>query len=318
MKTKIGPFLAACLAMLNAWYDGRKPSLKVRFRGDALAWPRALLPDKERRDGFTLIELLVVIAIIAILAAMLLPALGKAKASGQSASCLNNLKQLQAGYLMYADENGDLQPPDKSDYAPAPAPFGDSQGVTGSWVLGDAKTDTNTANIEAGVLFRYVASAKVYHCPADLSYVMGAAGLRRMRSYTLDSWLLSADSFYKGHLISFTNDPWGRFKLSAHHVPPPSSQFAFIDEHEQSIDAGDFVIHQPSWVDPNDSNNSECWYSLPADRHRLGCNLSFLDGHVEHWRWQTPKVYKGFHVPATPGPDDADLHRLEEAVSHDL
>ena len=72
-----------------------------------------------RPCAFTLVELLVVIAIIAILAAMLLPTLGKAKDSGQSASCLNNLKQLQAGYLMYADENGDLQPPDKSDYAPA-------------------------------------------------------------------------------------------------------------------------------------------------------------------------------------------------------
>jgi prepilin-type N-terminal cleavage/methylation domain-containing protein/prepilin-type processing-associated H-X9-DG protein len=268
-------------------------------------------------SGFTLIELLVVIAVIALLAAMLLPALTGAKASCLSASCLNNLKQLQAGYLMYAEDNRDLQPPDKvRPPAPSPAPLGEPQGVDDSWVLGDAKTDTNTANIEAGVLFRYVASAGVYHCPADRSSVIGTGQLRRTRSYSLDSWLWSADSFYVGHGISFTPDPWARFKLSAHLVPPPSCQFAFIDEHEQSIDAGDFVIEEPAWV--VGPYNTDYWHSLPADRHRQGCNLSFLDGHVEHWRWQAPKVYKGFYVPATPGPDTADLRRLQEDISHDL
>jgi prepilin-type processing-associated H-X9-DG protein len=180
--------------------------------------------------------------------------------------------------------------------------------------------DTNTANIEAGVLFHYVRGAKVYACPGDRSSVIGFTGLRRTRSYSLDSWLLSADSFYMGHGNSFTPDPWARFKLSAHHVPPPSGQFAFIDEHEKSIDAGFFVIQQPQWVGQagGADGSEEFWYSLPADRHSQGCNLSFLDGHVAHWRWLAPKVYRGFYVQAFPGPDTTDLHRLQEAISHDL
>ncbi len=262
--------------------------------------------------AFTLIELLVVIAIIAILAAMLLPALSKSKAAGQSAACLSNLKQLQTGYLMYADENRDLQPPNIA----GPAGNG-ARNLAGSWVVGDAQTDTNTANIEAGVVFRYVGSAGVYHCPADQAVVSGTPGLRHTRSYSLESWLISAEESYSGHGISFTPwvSHWGHLKLSQHQVPSPSGVFAFIDEHELSIDAGFFILEQPRWVFAESLTDD--WYSLAADRHRQGCNLSFLDGHAEHWRWQAAKVYKGFLVPATPGPDLADLRRLQEAVPHD-
>jgi prepilin-type N-terminal cleavage/methylation domain-containing protein/prepilin-type processing-associated H-X9-DG protein len=263
--------------------------------------------------GFTLIELLVVIAIIAILAALLLPVLARAKASCLSASCLGNLKQLQAGYIMYADENRDLQPPNI-----ASGVSGEAYGIPGSWVLGNAKMDINTTRIEAGVLFRYVRSARVYHCPADQSSVRGSAGLIRCRSYSLDSWLDSADTVYNGHQLTFGpwDFPWGPFTLAAHHSPPPSRVFAFIDEHEQSIEAGFFVLEQPSWIILDQYTGA--WYSLPADRHQQGCNLSFLDGHVEHWRWQAPKQYRGWIVSATPGPDATDLRRLQEAVPHDV
>ena len=210
---------------------GVRPSCKLcRFRFQL----RSHL--KQARGAFTLIELLVVITIIAIIAAMLFSALSRAKSAGQSTSCMNNLKQLQIGYLLYADENNDLQPPNKA----APDQLGGVRNLSGSWVVGNAKTDINTANIEAGVIFPYVKFAGVYRCPSDKSKMTGTSGLVRMRSYSLDGWLISSDSSYKGNGQSFEaqNYSWGPVKVSQHRFPAPSGVFAFIDENEQSIDAG--------------------------------------------------------------------------------
>jgi prepilin-type processing-associated H-X9-DG protein len=93
--------------------------------------------------------------------------------------------------------------------------------------------------------------------------------------------------------------------------------FAFIDENEQSIDAGFFLILQPIWVAPNSGAAADAWRSVPADRHRQGSNLSFLDGHAEPWHWAAPKVFKGFDAPPSPGSDLADHRRLQEALPHD-
>src|SRR5512138_1124840 len=106
-------------------------------------------------SGFTLIELLVVIAIIALLMAVLLPALSRARRLAQSMACLNNLRQLQTCWLMYANDHGGAVPPNLSVYdlsTGAPIPGLD---LRLTWCAGNARTDLDTANIEAGYLFPY-------------------------------------------------------------------------------------------------------------------------------------------------------------------
>lgn len=263
--------------------------------------PRSAIP-----AAFTLIELLVVIAIIAALAGLLLPAFGRAKSVAQSTACLGNLKQLQTGLLLYVDDNSDWFPLN----AAVQDGIGQMRSLPGSWVVGNTRKDTNTANIEAGAIYRHVGGAGVYRCPADRSRVDRTARTRT-RSYTCNGWLRSAHS-RNGLEWNELTYPWGVLRLSQVIDPPPSGTFAFLDHHEKSIDSGQFIIEQPPRIITDSSTGN--WISLPADRHRQGANLSFLDGHVEHWRWKAPKTFIGFDVPATH--DRADLRRLQEAPPH--
>jgi prepilin-type N-terminal cleavage/methylation domain-containing protein len=142
-------------------------------------------PTNERPSGFTLIELLVVIAVIAILAGMLLPTLGKAKAKGQSSACFNNLKQLQLAWQLYADDHNDSMCSNLWS-----GNSGNFRSTPGSWVIGNAQLDTNQTTIENGVLFPYLGSLAVYRCPADRSLTKTTPSTPRLRSYMLD-WLLN-------------------------------------------------------------------------------------------------------------------------------
>jgi prepilin-type N-terminal cleavage/methylation domain-containing protein/prepilin-type processing-associated H-X9-DG protein len=238
--------------------------------------------------GFTLIELLVVIAIIAILAALLLPATLRVKLSATSAKCLNNLKQLQLGWLMYADDHDDILPPNNWRFVEwsAGCPQGYSA-VSGTWVLGDAPTDRNDLGIRNGVLFPYVKVTAVYHCPADKSTVDGSRRILRQRSY-------SASFYMNGNTNKY--DPQVQNRRSQ--ISKPANNFVFLDEHHNSIDDGVFFFHSPgdtgevmeTTLEPGSKKYGGAhWMNMPADRHSQGCNFSFADGSVEHWKWRWPK-----------------------------
>ena len=258
------------------------------------------------RFAFTLIELLVVIAIIAILAALLLPALSKAKGEAQSIACMNNLRQLQLCFLLYTHDNNDRFPPNHSVYditTGAPIPGLD---LRLTWCPGNTRADTNTANIEKGYLFPYNRTVAIYHCPADRSTVVTLAGqalpMLRTRSYNMSQSVNGIP-----YDVILTNIPTYE-KLSQVVSPASSDLFVFIDVHEGGILDSLFGIPIPG--DPWDGY----WFDLPANRHNQGCSLSFADGHVEHWKWIAPKIFEELGQPVVSDGELKDYNRVRAHI----
>ena len=244
--------------------------------------------------AFTLIELLVVIAIVALLASLLLPALISAKNQTKSTVCRNNLRQLQVAYLGYAHNNDDMLVPSTSRNIDLI-----QQSVAPSWVLGNAKQDRSTTNIEAGLLFPEIGNVGVYHCPSDKSNGPPPRSLRT-RSYSLSGWASMGDMEGKGEKFPTVQMPRRMGELSS---KPLAEVFAFIDEHADSIDDGLFAV--------NARNMGMEWKDLPADRHTRGCNLSFLDGHVQHWPWKAQKIFRYYDQRPANSLDKEDLVKVQ-------
>jgi prepilin-type N-terminal cleavage/methylation domain-containing protein/prepilin-type processing-associated H-X9-DG protein len=237
-----------------------------------------LHPPARVQRGFTLIELLVVIAIIAILAAMLLPALAKAKQAALRASCLSNEKQLELAWGIYADDSADKLVIN----AKTPA-NGTPNWVNGNMNITQAATDyTNTALIQTGLIYPYVKNVGVYHCPADIlpDNRSTPPNTIRCRSYSINCYMNEED-------IGNTHAglPAGLYvvnhKTSDIKQPAPTLAIVFIEEAQFSIDDGDFGF-SPSGLPGNGPINE--WYNIPAMEHR-GSNFAFADGHVEYRKW---------------------------------
>jgi len=250
--------------------------------------------------GFTLIELLVVIAIIAILAALLLSALSKAKIRAQTIYCLNNVKQLELCCHLYASDFNDFWPQNQvGGFVGAPSSTNGPTTAANalSWCPGIAPQDPSLTNtVMAGNIYSYAKNPAIYHCPADQSSVDYLPGVPRTRSFCMDISLGCDDALTTYH------------KFTEITQPSPAGLFVFIDTQEDDIWDATFGIFSP------DSPSAGDWLDLAADRHGRGANLSFADGHVEHWHWQAPKIFQGVWWPASSPGDLQDLQRLEQCV----
>lgn len=257
-------------------------------------------PRGRSTGGFTLVELLVVIAVIAILAAFLLPAMSQAKQRAYTLACLNNLKQLELCCHLYSVDYNDFLPPNQvGGFVAAPSSTNGLNTVTNSrsWCPGIAPLDGSTAStVAAGNIFIYNKTPAIYRCPADRSTVNGHPELPRTRSFCMDISLNCDDA--RSTYRKFTEITW----------PPPVNLFVFIDTQEDDIWDATFGVFSA------DSYWADYWIDLPADRHNRGANLSFADGHVEHWRWKARKIFAGVWWPALSDDDLADLHRLQQHV----
>lgn len=260
-----------------------------------------------RRRAFTLVELLVVIGVMGILAGILLPALARAKSRGNSAYCLNNLRQFGLALQMYAGDHDDALPYNMGTEGirrtVAAGEYLNWVNNVMSWEL-DAD-NTNSTLVSRGGLGPYFSGVtSIYRCPSDnvVSAVQRSAGWsERVRSYSMNAMLGNAGEFLAGAVN--TNNPAYRqfFKMSD--IPEPSRIFAFVEEHPDSINDGYFI----------NRFYSEEWMDLPASYHNGGANFSFADGHSEFRAWKFAST-----MPAAL-PDAAQLPRaVPDAEQGDL
>lgn len=219
------------------------------------------LPRTVVRSGFTLIELLVVIAIIAILAGMLLPALGRAKLKAVGANCLSNQKQLTLGFIMYDTDHGEMAP--SAGMGGGGYWLGPQPAIT-SGITTEEATERVKEGLRRSPLYPFVPGPEAYHCPGDLRS-------KRLRPGAGWAW----DSYSKAN--GMNGGGWGIVPFTkTSQIPDPVESMVFIEEADpRSYNLGTWVINvsPPGWVDPF------------AIFHGEDSSVSFIDGHAENHRW---------------------------------
>lgn len=258
----------------------------------------------KRQGGFTLIELLVVIAIIAILAAILLPALARAKAQSKRVRCISNQRQLATTWLLYVADSNDMLPQNGGYDPPTQAVKLWVQGAF--WNSSVGRTDQFITDPNYAQFANYLKNAKVYNCPADvLTVKISGVDYPKTRSYSLNAYL----GWY---------GPWDDRLSSAFRVfrkqsdlvaQMPSGTFTFMDVNPNSI----------CWPFFGVLMSSDAFFNWPGIHHTKAAVVSFSDGHVETHRWRDQRTIAAFsadyHRHNDPSPRNLDYTWIRERTT---
>jgi prepilin-type N-terminal cleavage/methylation domain-containing protein/prepilin-type processing-associated H-X9-DG protein len=287
-----------------------------------------------KRKGFTLIELLVVIAIIALLLSIMVPSLRIAKEYAAGAVCLTNQKNLCLAWTMYADDNETFLVGGSTYYE-----SGRSNSTPYRWVEPPLRNDTDNPEktgiasiismetrengIRAGKLFPYTQDPKLYHCPADRTFVKLEEPYSAYRSYAI-SGLMNGEHFKNrtspGNIYSPIKDEYVtstgkklRVATKMGQISNPGSKFVFMEEDvsakgDQQWNAGGFVLIA------GDPANLDSWWDWPADFHNDSSTIGYADGHAERVRWHDARTLRliklGRAAEPTLQPGNEDLYSL--------